>query len=382
MDADRKDFFISYNSANADWAEWIGHVLEDDGYSVVIQAWDFRPGSNFVMEMQKALRQSARMIAVLSPAYLKASFPQAEWAAAFAADPEGAKRALVPVMVQKCEPTGLLSQVVHINLVDLDSEAAASRLLAGVKTGRAKPSTRPTFPGSKTSSASVTEVMPTVAGRLTWLRQATPVAITWRSDLDGRLPNQNGYEAVELHLVPVGDEARLQVKELAELSAALPDIGRRHQLFSSTEELDASADASKTWVLSKERGKVAGLTVTRSGQRTAWTALPRGTIGAILDEEHLVSQLKTMLDVLTSLPIPAAGLVVPAAGLEPANMISIGKVGVVSNSASFGHGMPRNVRPVAEDAVSFAEIGRYAQQISAELAARIVAEHRSAARIL
>jgi hypothetical protein len=41
-----KDFFVSYNRADRDWAEWIAWQLEEAGYSVVIQDWDFRPGEN------------------------------------------------------------------------------------------------------------------------------------------------------------------------------------------------------------------------------------------------------------------------------------------------------------------------------------------------
>ena len=47
-----KDFFISYTKTDKAWAEWIAWTLEAAGYSTVIQAWDFRPGSNFVLEMQ------------------------------------------------------------------------------------------------------------------------------------------------------------------------------------------------------------------------------------------------------------------------------------------------------------------------------------------
>ena len=39
----KKDFFISYNSADESWAEWIASVPEGAGHSTVIQAWDFRP---------------------------------------------------------------------------------------------------------------------------------------------------------------------------------------------------------------------------------------------------------------------------------------------------------------------------------------------------
>src|SRR4029077_4503467 len=91
------DFFISYASLDAAWAEWVGWVLEEAGASVVLQAWDFRPGSNFVLEMQHAAVSAERTIAILSPDYLKSQFAGPEWAAAFAQDPEGMKRSLIPV---------------------------------------------------------------------------------------------------------------------------------------------------------------------------------------------------------------------------------------------------------------------------------------------
>ena len=77
-----KHFFISYNRADRTWAEWIAWQLEEAGYTTVLQAWDFRPGSNFVLEMQKAAKEAERTIAVLSPDYLKALYTQSEWVAA------------------------------------------------------------------------------------------------------------------------------------------------------------------------------------------------------------------------------------------------------------------------------------------------------------
>lgn len=62
-----KDFFVNYNKADRPWAEWIAWRLEEAGYSTVIQAWDFRPGSNFVLEMHRAAQEAERTVAVLSP---------------------------------------------------------------------------------------------------------------------------------------------------------------------------------------------------------------------------------------------------------------------------------------------------------------------------
>ena len=69
-----KDFFISYTKVDRTWAEWIAWQLEEAKYSVVIQAWDFRPGSNFVQSMQQAAPEAERTIAVFSPDYLTSLF--------------------------------------------------------------------------------------------------------------------------------------------------------------------------------------------------------------------------------------------------------------------------------------------------------------------
>jgi TIR domain len=88
--------------------------LEQAGYKTSVQAWDFRPGSNFILEMHKAARKPKRTIAVLSPDRLAAEFTQPEWAAAFAKDPTGVKKTLLPVRVGKCDLEGLLPQIVTL----------------------------------------------------------------------------------------------------------------------------------------------------------------------------------------------------------------------------------------------------------------------------
>jgi hypothetical protein len=62
-----KDFFVSYTANDEPWAVWIAWQLEQAGYSTVLQAWDFPPGSSFVVEMDKAAKGSKRTLAVLSP---------------------------------------------------------------------------------------------------------------------------------------------------------------------------------------------------------------------------------------------------------------------------------------------------------------------------
>jgi len=151
-----KDFFISYTKSDREWAEWIAWILEENGYTTILQAWDFRPGSNFVLEMDRAAREADRTIAVLSQGYLDALYTHPEWAAAFAQDPKGEKGTLLPVCVRDCDPDalkGLLGPIIHVNIKGLSADAAKQALLEGIHRGRAKPSGRPPFPPDADRSA-------------------------------------------------------------------------------------------------------------------------------------------------------------------------------------------------------------------------------------
>jgi len=141
-----RDFFISYVGVNRSWAEWIAVELERAGYSTVLQAWDFRPGTDFMHKMQEATTSAERTIAVLSPAYFGSDFSEAEWRSAFVKDPTGELGLLVPIRVQPCRPPGLLASRVYVDLVGVDEVIARKRLLAAVDRGRPRP-TAAAFPG-------------------------------------------------------------------------------------------------------------------------------------------------------------------------------------------------------------------------------------------
>ncbi|MCP3918415.1 MAG: TIR domain-containing protein [bacterium] len=147
-----KDFFVSYTAADREWAEWIAWQLESEGYEVVIQAWDFQAGQNFVLNMDAALRATERLIAVLSAAYQDSVFAGDEWSAVMGTHD---RTRIVPVRIEEFQPTGLLSAVSYIDLVGSDPAAARVSLLRGVQEGRKKPDREPRFPGHSRDSGEV-----------------------------------------------------------------------------------------------------------------------------------------------------------------------------------------------------------------------------------
>src|SRR6266511_4408735 len=128
----RRDFFISYTQADRAWAEWLAWELEAAGYTTVLQAWDMPPGAAFAHVMHQATTTARHTLLVLSPAYLRSAMTEAEWRPGFVADPSGQDRRLVPMRVEPCEPKGLLTDRVYLDLVGLDEATARGRLREGV----------------------------------------------------------------------------------------------------------------------------------------------------------------------------------------------------------------------------------------------------------
>ncbi|MDQ3765454.1 MAG: toll/interleukin-1 receptor domain-containing protein [Actinomycetota bacterium] len=119
---------MSYTQIDHAWAEWIAWLLEEDGYRVLVQAWDLVAGSNWISRIDQGVQRAARTVAVLSPDYLSSVYGNAEWQAAWASDPQGQQRTLLTVRIRGDWPAGLLTAVVGIDLVGL-SEADARRRL-------------------------------------------------------------------------------------------------------------------------------------------------------------------------------------------------------------------------------------------------------------
>jgi hypothetical protein len=179
------DFFVSYTSMDRAWAEWIAWQLEVEGYLVVVQAWDFTAGGDWVHEMQQATSTAERVVVVLSPTYLGSAHGEAEWRVFYAKDPSGKRGLLLPVRVKRVEPLGLLETRVFVDLVDQDAAGARAALLAAARRVRGKPTSEPEFPGAHGQSMGNGIEGPQFPG-----------------ELENRLPNQPGAQQL---LCPCGD---------------------------------------------------------------------------------------------------------------------------------------------------------------------------------
>jgi hypothetical protein len=160
------DFFVSYTSVDRAWAEWIAWQLEAEGYTVVVQAWDFTPGKSWTHEMQQATATAERVVAVLSAAYLESEHSEAEWEVFQAKDPLGKRGLLLPVRVGEVDPPGLLTTRIYVDLVDKDAASGRSALLAAARGARSKPASEPEFPGAQPKSGVSASEAPRFPGEL------------------------------------------------------------------------------------------------------------------------------------------------------------------------------------------------------------------------
>ncbi len=295
---DPTDFFVSYNHRDSAWAEWIAWQLEAEGFSTKVQAWDFKPGSNFVLEMDLAIRSAKQTLVVLSPNYLESSFTPSEWAAAFAKDPRGTERRLIPIRVEEFGDAGLLNNIVYIDLVGLETTAARTRLVAGVARERLKPADSPPMP-QRPDKAAVSGALGTSQPIASPIIRTRTHEIVWRRDLPGS--RRVTPLTVEVELVP-NVAHRMAETRMQELATAMAEASSRFRWFTPRVQTETTADAQFSRIQTDSRWQDvdSGLLLTRYGQRGGWFLTGTESIG-VLSPDSFVQQTATLLRLLASL---------------------------------------------------------------------------------
>src|SRR3954453_14726330 len=232
----KRDFFVSFNKADRNWATWIAWVLEEAGHSVWFQDWDFR--GNFVEHMDRAQRQADRPIAVLSDHYFGSDFTLVEWSFRFAQDPAMREDRLVPVKVGSLTDRGILTPIVYADLTEADEGEAQRRLLERVKKAldasyRPKPLTRPGFPGSPAREVPSKPQFPPVQAHLGGSRERDSMAenvfhntgdFRGAAVFQGSTIHNAGQIAGTIHNADAGsrDELKALLQQLADALKQVP----------------------------------------------------------------------------------------------------------------------------------------------------------------
>ncbi len=139
-DAFLYDFFISRRGSAKEAALEVAQVLHDAGYTSIVQDNDFQPGSNFVAEMHRALKECRHFFGLLTEDFDAAAFTEPEWTNFFAlARMSKGKRRFALVRIDDFEPPGLFAAHIFGDLVGVTDPARRREIILSAAEGRLPP---------------------------------------------------------------------------------------------------------------------------------------------------------------------------------------------------------------------------------------------------
>src|SRR3954468_19826231 len=157
--AERYDFFLSRRGSVAAVAIEVADVLEENGYKVNVEDYDFRPGASFVAAMHEGIKNSRDLLILYTADYEGSLYTRKEFTsfvAEMAQSPE--ERHIIVLRCEDVPLRGLLSNIPFQDLVGvLDVQKRRRRIIAAAeRTSQApRPKPRP-FIGAPPRIASFT----------------------------------------------------------------------------------------------------------------------------------------------------------------------------------------------------------------------------------
>ncbi|MFF1300241.1 MULTISPECIES: hypothetical protein [unclassified Streptomyces] len=216
------------------------------------------------------------------------------------------------------------------------------------------------------------------ADELIWQPLDQPASVAWYRDIVPSSAYTSGPSLLEVHLAPVLMTSRVTATRMRELADELVSLGRASGFFSNTEHVEVHDGAEMTVASVVGRhGRSAGLAITRSGQRSAWEALPQPGLAFVLDEEHTQERITALLSLLEAVEVPTASAYAPAVGIEKPMMVMIGRLSTIDpNRATLSHRGDTPVRIDPDEAVTAAMLVGRTSELAKELTVRLILAFR------
>ena len=96
--------FISYSSKNKDWVKnWLLPKIESQGIQTRVDFRDFEIGTPSMINMERAVDECAKTILVFTPEWLGSEWTQFESLMLMLQDPIGARKKILPLMLDDCK---------------------------------------------------------------------------------------------------------------------------------------------------------------------------------------------------------------------------------------------------------------------------------------
>lgn len=125
----RKNVFISYALEDTEWATWIAGALERNGFTVFVGEKDLLPGDDFLTKVSEVIRNVDVFMLVLSDAYTKSVYCNAEFGIAFSENSNKKLKFISARVSNTIIPTMMLS-IKYVDLLNrFDAVEAEQRII-------------------------------------------------------------------------------------------------------------------------------------------------------------------------------------------------------------------------------------------------------------
>lgn len=140
----RYDVFISYHPRDGDWVwDWLLPRLEQAGLRVCIDQKCFQPGAPVATEIERAVNESRRTLAVMTPAWVESQWDQFEALLIHQKDAAARIRRLIPLLLKPCYPPDRIRLLQWVDFTDAGrQEEQLSRVIDDIKGVSALPELR------------------------------------------------------------------------------------------------------------------------------------------------------------------------------------------------------------------------------------------------
>lgn len=215
-----------------------------------------------------------------------------------------------------------------------------------------------------------------------------PVNVTWRRDRASIPAVRDSAAVLEVHVIPIEATSLRPVAALSDLANRIASDARQQGFFGHGDALDINTDGVIAWAVRHDphhrvtwgtatTDPYAGVYVARTGAPSAFQALPRDTLGSLVNEADLTQRLTILLRHL--LPyLPDSAHVTVTAAIDPADSVVEGDPQAVGsrNSGTMGIGYGTALRADPADQIATASLAPHLHEVAQDLAARLILDLR------
>jgi hypothetical protein len=128
------DAFISYSSHDKEWVcRYLLPNLDRAGLHVCIDYRDFEIGIPSLINMERAVEHSNKILLVLTPDWIESEWTNFESLLAQTDDPSGLRQRILPLKWAECNPPKRISMLTYADFTKEDTSEEMQKIIKAIK---------------------------------------------------------------------------------------------------------------------------------------------------------------------------------------------------------------------------------------------------------